>query len=35
VQGAVLMMCMIFRVVNLIVDVIYVFLDPRISYIKR
>jgi peptide/nickel transport system permease protein len=35
VQGAVLMMGMIFLVVNLIVDVIYVFLDPRISYIKR
>ena len=35
VQGAVMMMGMIFLLVNLIVDVMYVFLDPRISYVKR
>lgn len=35
VQGAVMMMGVIFLVVNLFVDVIYVFLDPRISYAKR
>ena len=35
VQGAVMIMGVIFLVVNLLVDLIYVFLDPRISYVKR
>ncbi|HSW36667.1 MAG TPA: nickel ABC transporter permease [Candidatus Limnocylindrales bacterium] len=32
VQGAVLMIAVLFVLINLIVDVIYAFLDPRISY---
>jgi len=33
IQGIVLFMAMIFVVVNLLVDIIYVYLDPRIKYI--
>lgn len=32
VQGAVMMMAMIFVLVNLFVDILYVFIDPRIKY---
>lgn len=35
VQAAVLFMGVIFLVVNLVVDMLYVLLDPRISYVKR
>ena len=35
VQGAVMLMGVIFLLVNFIVDMIYVLLDPRISYVKR
>lgn len=35
VQAAVLLMGMIFLVVNFVVDMLYVLLDPRISYVKR
>ncbi|MBW6464052.1 MAG: nickel ABC transporter permease [Dethiobacteria bacterium] len=32
VQGAVLMLAVLFVLINLVVDIIYAFLDPRISY---
>jgi peptide/nickel transport system permease protein len=32
VQGAVMMMAIVFVVVNLAVDVTYAFLDPRVQY---
>jgi len=32
IQGVVLMVAMIFTMINLIVDVLYAWLDPRISY---
>lgn len=32
VQGSVLLVASLFVLVNLIVDIIYVFVDPRISY---
>jgi peptide/nickel transport system permease protein len=32
VQGSVLLVATIFVVVNLVVDIVYVFIDPRISY---
>lgn len=35
VQGAVMIMGVIFLAVNFIVDMLYVVLDPRISYLKR
>jgi peptide/nickel transport system permease protein len=35
VQAAVLLMGVIFLAVNFLVDMLYVFLDPRISYVKR
>ncbi len=35
VQGAVMFMGVIFLLVNFVVDMIYVLLDPRISYVKR
>ncbi|WP_239284635.1 ABC transporter permease [Collinsella sp. An2] len=35
VQGAVLLIGAIFVVINLIVDIIYAYLDPRISYSKE
>ena len=35
VQAAVLLMGVVFLAVNLVVDLIYVVLDPRISYVKR
>jgi len=35
VQGAVMLMGVIFLLVNFIVDMVYVLLDPRISYVKR
>ena len=34
VQGAVLLIAVIFVVINLVVDVIYAYLDPRITYGK-
>jgi ABC-type dipeptide/oligopeptide/nickel transport system permease component len=34
VQGVVLLIAFIFVMVNLVVDVIYAFLDPRIKYSK-
>lgn len=35
VQGVVLLIAVIFVLMNLIVDVIYAFLDPRIKYVKK
>jgi len=35
VQAAVLLMGVIFLVINFLVDLLYVYLDPRISYVKR
>ena len=35
VQGAVLLVALIFVIINLVVDVIYAFLDPRITYGKE
>jgi peptide/nickel transport system permease protein len=35
VQGVVLLVATIFVMMNLIVDIIYGFLDPRIRYVKR
>ena len=35
VQGAVLLIGVIFVVINLIVDIVYAYLDPRISYAKE
>ena len=35
VQAAVLLMGVIFLIVNFLVDMLYVLLDPRISYVKR
>jgi ABC-type dipeptide/oligopeptide/nickel transport system permease component len=35
VQGAVLLLAVVFVLINLVVDVIYAFLDPRISYSTR
>ena len=35
VQGAVLLIGVIFIVINLVVDVVYAYLDPRISYAKE
>jgi ABC-type dipeptide/oligopeptide/nickel transport system permease component len=35
VQAAVLLMGVIFLIVNFIVDMLYVYLDPRISYVQR
>jgi len=32
IQGNVLLMCLIFVLVNLIVDISYTWLDPRIRY---
>ena len=32
VQGSVLLVATLFVVVNLIVDIVYTFIDPRISY---
>ncbi|MBI2898571.1 MAG: ABC transporter permease [Planctomycetes bacterium] len=32
IQGAVMMLCLVFVAVNLLVDVIYAFVDPRIRY---
>ena len=32
IQGATLVMCALFVLVNLIVDILYAFIDPRISY---
>ena len=34
-QGAVLLIGVIFIVINLVVDVIYAYLDPRITYTKE
>jgi peptide/nickel transport system permease protein len=35
VQGAVLVLAFSFVLINLVVDLIYAFLDPRISYLSR
>ena len=35
VQGAVLLIGVIFIAINLIVDVVYAYLDPRITYAKE
>jgi peptide/nickel transport system permease protein len=35
VQAAVMFMGVVFLFMNLLVDMLYVFLDPRISYLKR
>jgi peptide/nickel transport system permease protein len=35
VQGVVLLVAAIFVLVNLLVDVIYAFIDPRIKYSKK
>ncbi len=35
VQGVVLLIAVIFVLMNLVVDVIYAFLDPRIKYVKK
>lgn len=32
VQGSVLLVASLFVIVNLIVDIVYAFIDPRISY---
>jgi peptide/nickel transport system permease protein len=35
VQAAVMLMGVVFLAVNLVVDLVYVALDPRISYVKK
>lgn len=35
VQGTVMLIGVIFVIINLIVDIVYAFLDPRIKYTKE